>query len=514
MISGNSPSSSGWTPYSPPAPDSSLISAASTSRLEDIEELSVELVVTIPRTHGSARSRRSNKDQSIIEQRRSEKTSKLTGLVRSLTGQKTSTPPITPIKEPPPPTYHSLFDALKIEKLIPDPKLMYLPRRYTSDIQFVDIASFNRIRVPLIQTENCVSRCHEDPLASFNDEPLFPGAIDPPFKTLQRLSREHGTDPRLIGASSINNYLRNNPIEQIFCDASWVGYFPASNCSLSIVADGCGTGMGSREAAQRAVVATRKYILDHLQHEQDLEGFIQVVLDSLKFAHCALIQDVNQSRTTTINICFTFTSLTGENYILVTGLGDTKCYLLDEETHEVLDLSQGTRAYFNLYNPGGALGGFIAHCRRCEQYTVPYLINLSVICCRLPPKRNFLVFNFTDGVSDNMNPEVLKIKPSEFHPPLALLAEESSPLNWKQLPPRIRSKIHTKFATELFAKIVSECPLSDLNVVCDAVIKYCRDITEPLRLALESGETTDASFLGKLDHAAIVVARVLATDPS
>lgn len=415
-------------------------------------------------------------------------------------------------------TFHELFDEKKLESLVVDPRKMH----FTTEVDglvFVDVGAFGAIEIPPMNTETIISRCFVDPEVSYQDEAIPIADVDPSFKNLQDEVSQQPKDSQWVGGSYVNNYPRNKPEEgesdiRINCDAYWIGAFPLSNCSISIVADGCGPGIHSRNAAQITIAETKEYILKALAQENNLEGLTQIILDSFRKVHSQLIAHPDRmDRLTTINICIVFTAKSGERYLLVVGLGDTKCYLSinqSERDSVVLDLSQNMRNNFSRSSPGGILGGYERD--EIRRFTIPLLLNLSVLCCRLPNERDSIIFNMTDGVSDNLNPYILGLAPKDADKRMELVDPD-----WAHLKPDLRREINTNFETARFAAIIAEeslSPGSNLDSICERITEYCSTITEPARTYFEAHPGTFScvnlnkkEYPGKLDHTTIVALR-------
>lgn len=425
----------------------------------------------------------------------------------------TSSPPIISMAIQP--IWTDLFDQLRIKELTTIPKFIF---EIDPNIQFINAELFEEIKVPAIQLEHCISKCFEDPRAMFGEKELFPGTINESFIALQKESLDK-IDPRFIGAAYANTYPRNHSICQINCDAYWVGFFPYSKCSLSIVADGCGLSIESRDAAQIVVYALRAHILQNSQREQNLQELIQVILNASKEAHRELISGASKPRITTFTVNFAFTTPSGERYLLVIGLGDTKCFLsyqTDTGKPVTLDLSQNMRGDADLTDSGGALGGFYPDFER--KYVMPKLDNLFVTCVRLPSDRNFYAFNLSDGVYDNLNPESLGYSPAEAN---NLVAELLPEISWEELRPDLRIKLIAKFQIEQFSNLLVKFSFferENLEEVCDLFVQHCWGVTSQTRFLMEEQPKamqpkTSKEFPGKIDHTTIAAVAIKAFIP-
>jgi serine/threonine protein phosphatase PrpC len=280
---------------------------------------------------------------------------------------------------------------------------------------------------------------------------------------------------------------------------------------LSIVTDGCGPGENSREAAQIAVAECSRYIRAKLSEAQTLKSLTKMVIDALEIAHQQLISKPETPKTTTITINIVFTASSGETYLLVVMLGDTKCYLTSlSETGRLVtvDLTQNTRFDFDVTDSGGALGGFYEDPRGSRNYIRPKLDNLSVICCLLPKTQQHFVMTATDGLTDCFDPEQLRMTVQQTHPLIPKFFARS----WDDLPPRIRHKMIVKHSTELFSSIFARTISQvggNLDLVCEGLTQFSNETTEAERDWMTKNPKRmppkdDLTFRGKMDHTTMV----------
>lgn len=87
--------------------------------------------------------------------------------------------------------------------------------------------------------------------------------VDSSFAVLETIKTMR-KDSLLLASSFVNNYPQTNTQGQISCDAFYGQTF--LHYKYSIVADGCGLGIRSREAAQRAVGAVANHLNNVLTH--------------------------------------------------------------------------------------------------------------------------------------------------------------------------------------------------------------------------------------------------------
>lgn len=384
----------------------------------------------------------------------------------------------------------------------------------------------------------------QDPSKDFKPYTDFkPGTQDPSFLELQKKSQSMTVDSRKMGGSFVNNY----PKEQnsyINCDAFHVEEYP--HHMISIMADGCGWGNTSREAAQRAVAAATQYINEALENPvepvKDAQMLACILIRSLAMAHELIVHDKQaafEAGTTTINICFAFTSLEGKKYLMVVGVGDCKTFIATEtlgKCYRVQEVTAAKREGFDAKDPGGRLGPYV-------QNINPDLRNLSVTCLALPEDSDCIIFNMTDGVHDNLDPEQLgkdpheccsntikwsDIKPEKrvgiahrnekgqrsgcsIHPDDELEKSMVQSIQWSELLPQKHSEIVSAYQHQLLTSLINKGESDHLMAMCESITAYCHQVTSSCREYMEqTGKkqpNDKKSFPGKMDHCTVAAFR-------
>ncbi len=353
----------------------------------------------------------------------------------------------------------------------------------------------------------------QDPI---QDSHLNPGQVDPSLLELQKMDKK--SKSLLVGASFVNNYPRNNATGQINCDAYHVRMYEkgkggnfAIKCGFSIVADGCGWGNTSRQAAQRAVAAAAHYIDQKLGNPfkpiYTAETLAYVLVQSLAVAHQAIVCDkqaVVEAGTTTMNICFAFRNPEGKKYLLLVGVGDCKSFIVTKETskgYQAQEIVNSKRLSSDARDPGGRLGPYVG-----KNHQDPDLRNLSVLCMALPAE-DLMILNMTDGVHDNFNPQQLGKDPQDIESSIS-----PKNLSWSQLLPEIRLKLESSYQNQLLSSLMTQAANQtegDLNKICECITSYCHEITSVGRKIMETDEKArepkdKKENPGKMDHCTIV----------
>jgi serine/threonine protein phosphatase PrpC len=320
--------------------------------------------------------------------------------------------------------------------------------------------------------------------------------------------------PRLIGGSSINNYPSNMLGGQINCDFFHSELHP--DYVFSLIADGCNWGESVRLAAQRAVIAAAQWINQMLAHSTQpvkrADNLAWVLVQAMAMAHEAIVsgyRDLHGIGTTTLNICLVFVTPEEEKYLMIAGVGDCKVLLATETTHNqyaVCQVECAKRLNTKATDPGGRLGPYTGP----PNFIDPDLRNLAVTCIPLP-KGKSIIFNMTDGVHDNLNPEMLGKEPCEIDTNLP------PSIKWSDLSFENYQAMATHYQNALFEHLINEVtvkkPESSLDKICEYITEYCHQVTSYGRDFMVSNpskkEPSDKKLNpGKMDHCSIVAFEV------
>ena len=335
------------------------------------------------------------------------------------------------------------------------------------------------------------------------------------FQLLKQAKKKNKID--LIGGSVVNNYPNdlNYEVFQIYCDCFHAEKH--SNYNFSILADGCGVGLKSRKAAQRAVIAATQFINQTLAHSSQLvqtaENVAWVLIQAIAMAHEAIVSQKSSidMGTTTLNICFAFMTPQGKKYLMVAGVGDCKSFLAtqnSENQYECIDVSSSKRLNLDLRDPGGRIGPYNRD-KVDGKYIDPDLRNLSLTCIPLPQGES-IIFNMSDGVHDNFNPCVHGKNPYEVDVNL------SSSIQWSDLPELTQQALADKYQNELLSHLINEVAKKDkinLDDMCKYLTGYCHQLTSFGRTFMIENPTLQElddkkKSPGKMDHCSVVAFKV------
>ncbi len=336
---------------------------------------------------------------------------------------------------------------------------------------------------------------------------------DPDYQQLRRFKPIESPSQPLIGGACVNNYPVTFRGGVINCDMFYAEQDSAF--IFSILADGCGTGSRSREAAQRAVVGVVTYLHQSLNHPlyslKTAQELACILVRSLAYAHDNMLKGrgiADESGTTTINICFAFQDAEQKKHLMTVGLGDSKAFLVHlSGNYAVEDVADRQHNNHDIKDPGGRLGPYRGNNGKSENIHDPDLRNLSISCCPLPEK-DYIVFNMSDGVHDNFDPEVLMKTPHQCDETL----EENT--TWKDLKDKDADKyqqLKNAYQKQTLSRLVREAieqGKQTSDEICEYITSYCHQATESKRKPMEEDSRAGESYApGKMDHCSVVAFR-------
>jgi serine/threonine protein phosphatase PrpC len=199
------------------------------------------------------------------------------------------------------------------------------------------------------------------------------------------------------------------------CDRFYLQLY--ENASLVALADGCNWGMKPREAAMLASNELITYISAHLHCFKDTRGVALALLKAFMRAHQKIIEpkeDPEEAGTTTligglvmeINAGQYQDALRDKWAFVCAAVGDSKAILYSARTHNFYDITQGKRQTLSdVTDCGGRLGPSLAGAKAD-------LRNLS-LSVTLADEGDVILL-LSDGVHDNLDPQMLGVSPSEL----------------------------------------------------------------------------------------------------
>jgi serine/threonine protein phosphatase PrpC len=317
----------------------------------------------------------------------------------------------------------------------------------------------------------------------------------------------------IVCAQSVATYPRNSLGCQVICDWFRVRLLPPLNRAIITIADGCNWGMRPREAAQRACHAFVEFLAQpkvqsEIRDTQDCKHFL---LRAMAKAHDKILEgkeDPFDAGTTTL-LGGMVLKINEPDYDLdewafvCVSVGDCKAFVWNHTTQTVVDVTQGNRTpNQEITDCGGRLGPYLRD-------GLPDLRNLA--CYFWPCKEGDVILLVTDGVHDNLNPQVLGKLPSD----LGLTAPNNE---WKNVPLDESNRIKTRFQLDTLAALLNQNKEKTPFFFTHSLIQHCFKTTLKARDFMEKNPAkvepnNPVEYPGKMDHATCVAFRVGALTP-
>lgn len=290
------------------------------------------------------------------------------------------------------------------------------------------------------------------------------------------------------------------------------------------LADGCGWGHNSRDAARKAVDSFHQYMLD-TQHK--LFNSRQVgyhLLRAFRASHLKIIEgltedSMHEAGTTTMiggvamkllpdNRASPSTSARGKKedpwLFVCASLGDCKAYHVSAKTKKISEITYGNRQNVsNGSDPGGRLGPYLDECsadlRNLHLYVQPCV-------------EGDIVFAVSDGVHDSLDPEGVGKLPKD----LGIHTDVNS---WQSLEkdPQLYKKAEKKkmqWITDQMSKIITSgnTPLEP-STITQKLTSHCHALTQSSRDFMRDHPHQKLphdmlKYPGKLDHTTCVAFKV------
>eukprot|EP01104_Vermistella_antarctica_P006551 TRINITY_DN1725_c0_g1_i1.p1 TRINITY_DN1725_c0_g1~~TRINITY_DN1725_c0_g1_i1.p1 ORF type:complete len:893 (-),score=194.36 TRINITY_DN1725_c0_g1_i1:65-2743(-) len=192
------------------------------------------------------------------------------------------------------------------------------------------------------------------------------------------------------------------------------------------------------------------------------------------------------------------------------GVGDCKAYHWAFDTGKVSDITSGNREnQHDVRDCGGRLGPYLPGGKAD-------LSNLEAFFCLC--KEGDIFMFCSDGIHDNLDPEMLGVTPSE----LGLKPGENPKKPWKKVDNRLCQAAKQKFAEDKVEELLAEATKNGAKKVTPrlmvrTLIKYCVDTTSKARTFMETKTEQLPKdyklYPGKMDHTTCVCLRVVAGRP-
>eukprot|EP01114_Cavostelium_apophysatum_P012568 TRINITY_DN2843_c0_g1_i1.p1 TRINITY_DN2843_c0_g1~~TRINITY_DN2843_c0_g1_i1.p1 ORF type:complete len:489 (-),score=148.62 TRINITY_DN2843_c0_g1_i1:119-1585(-) len=307
---------------------------------------------------------------------------------------------------------------------------------------------------------------------------------------------------------------------------------------IALVCDGCSWGRRPMEASNTAKSSFVEYLKAHLGEINELRDAGHYLLQALSYCHhkiCEGKEDVWEAGTTTLlggmllRVKKTKEEVKAEGlnakdadsfrwvWICVS-IGDCKAFHFSAAAKTVIDITKGNRR--NVYDPkdcGGRLGPYVGNGQ-------PDLGNVMVYYTYC--EENDLIMILSDGVHDNLDPQVLGKPPRECGAQFEGIKEwaefgkdEDSQLakieymkNFLMFDLILGGETDEKLRSKVFSQMIPDEPLSPANIL-SRIMKHCLSITSRGREWMEQNPREKlpndyVTYPGKMDHATAVILRV------
>lgn len=317
------------------------------------------------------------------------------------------------------------------------------------------------------------------------------------------------------------------------CDSYRVQLLEESTL-IAVVTDGCNWGTRPMKASNIAKDAFIDYMRTHQHEINELRDAGHYLLRALSYCHFKIIEgkeDIWEAGTTTLlggillrikkNKEDQSSKKTPEWVFVCVSIGDCKAYHFTAATKQITDITAGNRRnVYDARDSGGRLGPYVGEGQ-------PDLRNVAIYYSFCEEDDLFLLVS--DGVHDNLDPQILGISPKEIDPKQYGDKEEWKGFQTDDEVEKIKTQHMLKILSDeligggeedrkLRQKILSfasndeESPISPLNVT-NRIMKHCLAVTGKGREWMEQNPKEKLpmdynSFPGKMDHATCVVFKV------
>jgi len=191
--------------------------------------------------------------------------------------------------------------------------------------------------------------------------------------------------------------------------------FGHSSAIISL-ADGCGWGLKSREAARLATTGFQEYMKKKITKIDTVRKAAHYLIKAFAHAHIKIINSTNDlwSVGTTTLLGGILLTLSGEaaqqfraSCVLVcASVGDCKAFRYNAKTRNVSEITNRPTSLLNPADPGGRLGPYIDNEGSADLRN----LDLFVVLCNA----NDLIMCFSDGIHDNYDPQLLGLSTREL----------------------------------------------------------------------------------------------------
>jgi len=354
-----------------------------------------------------------------------------------------------------------------------------------------------------------------------------PYEVQYPLDVLQNLlcGRSISTYPHIPGKPNRDG----DPI----CD-SYTVQLLEDDVAVAVVCNGCNWGRRPMVASNAAKSAFSEYIRNHLGDIDELRDAGHYLLQALSYCHLKIIEgkeDIWEAGTTTLlgGVLFRIKKSKEEvksekdkdSFKWVwcgISIGDCKAFHYNAATKKLTDVTPNNRKNWkDAKDPGGRLGPYVGNGEPDLRNTLVH----RVFC-----EENDLILILSDGVHDNLDPQVLGKDPKDageqfahvkdwnsFKDDIEAEAAKSAYMsNFLIRDLILGGQDDEKLRSKVFSATVGEESLSPESIV-QRIMKHCLAVTAKGREWMEQNPkerlpSDYAEYPGKMDHATAVVISV------
>jgi serine/threonine protein phosphatase PrpC len=273
------------------------------------------------------------------------------------------------------------------------------------------------------------------------------------------------------------------------------------NGVIACIGDGCGWGELPKQASNRLKDNFVTYFTKNAGKVKTTKELGHHLLNALAIANFSIFYDKDDVWSAGTSTCLGGLLMEispGEpgapQFVFqFISVGDCKAFRYDCRAKKCSDITVGNRNNLSdPRDPGGRLGPQ-------TKQGGPDLRNLELYAC--PCQVGDIIILCSDGVHDNLDPQILGKKPSDCELPGD---------DWAQIPNEIGMTAKNRFMNKLMTDIVlSEGSEVNPSVIAKKIIRHCRDITGAARQWMEQNPNSvqQADYVlypGKLDHTTVV----------
>jgi len=297
-----------------------------------------------------------------------------------------------------------------------------------------------------------------------------------------------------VTSTSTYPYQGTNKFGDPVADAFAVCFYPDS--TILCICDGCGWGVGSAGAAQKA---SRQLVKTLSAFQEDFLTVNKIgayLLRALDDAHSAILNGAQKEGLgTTTLLGGVIVQVSQDSFKLIhISVGDCKVFRYRPTTKELVDLTGTTRDSLDIRDTGGRLGATTSIDLKDIKYNIPEIGNLAIKETEL--LNGDLLFFLSDGVHDNFTPLGLGEKPGDHGLKFN---------TWFDMPLEEANDFLGKWQIEKMKEFINSQKNIDPITISRGYIDYVNAITANSRKSMQENSAPPKQRPGKMDHSTAVV---------